>query len=374
MYVDRKRRAFFAVAGALALAGAAALPTLLVAQAPPPAPVGLSSSVQGTTVALSWAPGAGTVGPHIYQLEVGSTSGAANLVVTAVQSPGLVQPGVPNGQYFVRVRTATAAGVSAPSNEIVVQVGCVAAPAAPTGLVAQVAGNNVAIGWQPPPDATGYVLEAGSAPGMANLAVVPLGVPGLGGGGSRRHVFRAGAGGERLRHEHAVRRHRRQRARQRHADHAAPAAPVPPPPGAPFWPASLDPAILGNCSAAVHDQYAANGGDGYRYRTWHPQVESLRLYLRARARRQPELHRERRDPRLAGGAADPVRLHRSPHADAGRAQRPRGAARRLQGVHRQPRRRQRRGRVNRVYSLSVFHMGTGGPSRFSMPHHSADIA
>ena len=30
-------------------------------------------------------------------------------------------------------------------------------------------------------------------------------------------------------------------------------------------------------------------------------------------------------------------------------------------------------RVNRVFSRSVFHMGTGGPKRFSMPHHSADI-
>ncbi len=180
MHRDRKRHAWFGVAGVLALAGAATLPVLLVAQAPPPAPVGLSSSVQGTTVALSWAPGAGTVGPHIYQLEVGSASGAANLVVAPVQSPGLVTSGVPNGQYFVRVRTATAAGVSAPSNEIVVQVGCVAAPMAPTGLAAQVAGNNVAVGWQPPPGATGYVLEAGSAPGIANLAVVPLGAPGLG--------------------------------------------------------------------------------------------------------------------------------------------------------------------------------------------------
>ena len=31
------------------------------------------------------------------------------------------------------------------------------------------------------------------------------------------------------------------------------------------------------------------------------------------------------------------------------------------------------GRVNRVYSRSVFHMGTGGPKRFTMQHHSAEI-
>jgi hypothetical protein len=32
------------------------------------------------------------------------------------------------------------------------------------------------------------------------------------------------------------------------------------------------------------------------------------------------------------------------------------------------------GRRNRVYSRSVFHMGTGGPKRFITQHHSADIA
>ena len=31
------------------------------------------------------------------------------------------------------------------------------------------------------------------------------------------------------------------------------------------------------------------------------------------------------------------------------------------------------GRVNRVFSRSVFHMGTGGPKRFGMQHHSAEI-
>ena len=30
-------------------------------------------------------------------------------------------------------------------------------------------------------------------------------------------------------------------------------------------------------------------------------------------------------------------------------------------------------RVNRVFSRSVFHMGTGGPKRFSTAHHSAEI-
>ena len=52
---------------------------------------------------------------------------------------------------------------------------CVA-PAAPGALGASVAGSRVSLAWQPPasgaPD--GYVVEAGSSPGLANLAVLPL--------------------------------------------------------------------------------------------------------------------------------------------------------------------------------------------------------
>ncbi|MCA1585050.1 MAG: S8 family serine peptidase [Acidobacteria bacterium] len=50
-------------------------------------------------------------------------------------------------------------------------------PAAPLNLVATVNGNNVSLTWQPPTagTVTGYVVEAGSAPGIANLASFPIG-------------------------------------------------------------------------------------------------------------------------------------------------------------------------------------------------------
>lgn len=36
--------------------------------------------------------------------------------------------------------------------------------------------------------------------------------------------------------------------------------------------AAVDPAILGTCTAAIHDRYVVTGPDGKPYRTWHPQV------------------------------------------------------------------------------------------------------
>src|SRR5579859_2311826 len=46
---------------------------------------------------------------------------------------------------------------------------------------------------------------------------------------------------------------------------------VPPSPTAPALPL-VDPAILGTCTAAIHDRYVVTGPDGHLYRTWHPQT------------------------------------------------------------------------------------------------------
>jgi hypothetical protein len=51
-----------------------------------------------------------------------------------------------------------------------------------------------------------------------------------------------------------------------------PPTPPPPPPAGDIF-GIVDPTILGTCSAAVHDGWVVPGGDGLRYRTWHPQVD-----------------------------------------------------------------------------------------------------
>jgi hypothetical protein len=150
---------------------------------PPPAqPTGLSSSVNGSAVTLTWQPGAGGGPVAAYRLEVGSVSGASDLLVTQTPSNVLGAAGVPDGQYFVRVRAVNSAGASAPSSEIIVRVGCVAPPTAPINVVAQVApGRFVTLSWTPVGEATDYLVEAGSFSGGADLALIPTPAPSLAG-------------------------------------------------------------------------------------------------------------------------------------------------------------------------------------------------
>ncbi len=363
MFADRVHRAASGVLAALtiALAIGGAMPHVLDAQGPPPAPIDLAGAVQGSTVSLSWSPGAGTVGAVVYQLEVGSVQGGADLVVSTVATPGLVAGNVPNGLYWVRVRSANASGYSVPSNEISVHVGCVAAPLAPVGIVAQASGNTVSIGWQPAAGATGYVLEAGSGPGAADLAVVPLGAAGLvatapegsyflrvralnacgSSAPSSEVVLQVGAGG----------------------------VPLPPPSGTNPIFGSVDPVILGTCSGAVHDAWSIDGGDGFRYRTWHPQVDPTGCIYAHEHGDNPALIQN------AEIAAVPVkfghigRRHPMPGEPNGHDEPHEG----FKVFIANPGDQNDEGRVNRVFSRSVFHMGTGGPKRFTMQHHSAEI-
>lgn len=141
-----------------------------------------------------------------------------------------------------------------------------------------------------------------------------------------------------------------------------------PHPDGPIW-GAVDPSILGECSEAVHDQYVVAGGDGYRYRTWHSQEDSSGCVF---------AHEHGDDPGLmtqAEIAEAPVRFgyigRRHPMADE-----PLGHEEPHEGFKvfiALPGERNDENRVNRVWSRSVFHMGTGGPRRFTTQHHSADI-
>lgn len=137
-------------------------------------PRNLSGSVTSNVVSLNWLPPlSGTV--TAYLLEAGTGPGLANLASFSVgTAPSLTTP-APNGAYYLRVRAMTPAGLSAPSNEILVTVS-VGPPGPPINFQASAHDGVVTLSWQAGPGGSpsGYVLEAGSAARLANLAVLPL--------------------------------------------------------------------------------------------------------------------------------------------------------------------------------------------------------
>jgi hypothetical protein len=144
----------------------------------PGGPTGLVVSSSGSSVFLAWnAPTSGDPATTYY-IEAGSAPGLANLAnfSTGNSLTSFSATGVGSGTYYVRIRAVNAFGVSGPSNEAVLVVGgggTGACAGPPTGLISlsQSAGA-VAFSWNPPASGspTSYVIEAGSSPGLANLA------------------------------------------------------------------------------------------------------------------------------------------------------------------------------------------------------------
>jgi hypothetical protein len=138
--------------------------------------------VAGSTVDLSWG---AVAGANRYQLRAGTSPGASNAFNGDVGNvTSLKAVNVPNGSYFVRVFAVNGSGESAASNEVRVDVGVAgpcSPPAAPSNLSRTVNGSLVSLNWNATAGATSYVVEAGSASGLANLAVIDTGsgVPGL---------------------------------------------------------------------------------------------------------------------------------------------------------------------------------------------------
>lgn len=146
----------------------------------PAPPANLQVTVTGATVVLSWiAPPGVVLG---YRLEAGTAPGSSNVASALVGvATTFTATAVPPGTYYVRVRAIGSDGEGPPSNEgtVVVTGGtnCASPPDAPIGLTSTVSGPNVTLGWAPGAGcaATNYVVQAGSAPGLSNLATVNTG-------------------------------------------------------------------------------------------------------------------------------------------------------------------------------------------------------
>lgn len=165
------------IAGATALYGGSSPPV----QTAPGPPSAFVATAIGTTVILTWRPPTTGGAPSTYYIEAGSVPGASNLanLSTGNANTSFTTGNVGAGVYYVRVRAANTGGVSAPSNEATLVVGagaCTAAPGPPTALTGSASGSTVTLAWAPSGgNPTSYVVEAGSAPGLSNLANSDLG-------------------------------------------------------------------------------------------------------------------------------------------------------------------------------------------------------
>ncbi len=96
--------------------------TLSVAgPAAPAAPILNTPSVSGSTVSLSWSPGAGGGAPTSYQLTALTPAGGV-IVTVPVAGTGVAFAGVPSGSYRLRLVALNSVGPSPASNEVTLVV------------------------------------------------------------------------------------------------------------------------------------------------------------------------------------------------------------------------------------------------------------
>ncbi len=144
--------------------------------APPLPPTALTAAINGTNLTLTWTPPSGEV--TTYTVVAGSTTGGSDVATLSLSGAQTSIAGpVAGGTFFVRALASNACGASGPSGEVFFTMGAPdLLPAAPTNLAATVTGQTVSLSWTgPSAPVTGYVVEAGTAPGLANLGALRLG-------------------------------------------------------------------------------------------------------------------------------------------------------------------------------------------------------
>ncbi len=140
-------------------------------------PSGLTSFLPefSTQLTLLWVAPPATVSSYV--VEAGSSPGAADLAqLDTGDTRPVLEVQAPAGVYYVRVRSNVGGILSLPSNEITFTVGSPCSmPAAPENLTNTTTSTSVSLSWQAGTGAASYVVEAGSSPGLSNIAVVSTG-------------------------------------------------------------------------------------------------------------------------------------------------------------------------------------------------------
>ena len=154
--------------------------TVSVGTASPLPPVNVRKSVAGTRVTVNWQRNPSGGAPTSYILYIGRTKWGSEVIngrsLGNVLSATLT---LPTGSYYVRLRSRNARGNSASSYPVSFRIGTELA--SPTGLTADWSGTQTTLTWvassadSPEMAPTDYVLEAGTAPGLADVAAVKVG-------------------------------------------------------------------------------------------------------------------------------------------------------------------------------------------------------
>lgn len=159
---------------------------------PPAAPLDLRATVSGTSVTLDWRASPQSIATA-YRLLAGSASGLSNLGTFNVGGVTSFATTAAAGAYFVRAQAVNPCGTGVPSAEAVAVIGSPIVPSGPVfGLESSVTGRTVSLAWGAPSVGTGpfqYQVEAGSAPGLSDLARVVVGTPVFSTGGVPPGVY-----------------------------------------------------------------------------------------------------------------------------------------------------------------------------------------
>ena len=145
----------------------------------PGTPTDLEVVVTGSTVTVRWAAPTSGGAPSSYRIQAGSAPFGNDLADFDTGNAGtsFTATNVGNVTLNVTVRAVNAAGTSGQSNNAVATVGggtntCSSAAGVPQSVTASASGSLVTIRWTAAPDqsATSYMIEAGSATGLSDLA------------------------------------------------------------------------------------------------------------------------------------------------------------------------------------------------------------
>jgi len=137
----------------------------------PSVPLNLQATAAGNQLTVSWAAPATGVPILTYRVQAGSGPGLSNFFNGDVGAGTAVSAPVPNGTYHLRVAARNAVGFGPATADVAVTVGA-AAPGAPQSLNASVVGSRLTVSWAAPLSGgavSTYVLQAGSASGLANI-------------------------------------------------------------------------------------------------------------------------------------------------------------------------------------------------------------